>query len=408
MKKLAFLSATFALALVGTANAQLSMQMNNGWNFTFSGNVNAFLVYEAENEDGELGSVGNPILVGDSGEDITRIRTGLLPAFAVFEAKGREGSTDLGVTFGFAPQIQCGDNGDGGVAHDCLAQIDMRQVFMTVGGGWGSFKFGRDIGVFNRTNILTDQTLYGIGATGGQIAGGTTLGRIGFGYIYPNFVPQLTFSTAGGKSSQFTIGLFDPSANNEYITTTIPRLETEFVWTNDQTKVWVGGLLQATKTAAFDFDPTETATSYGLSGGVKFGTEKFSVLGSGFWGSGIGTTLLFDFATDGTGQGSDGLRDSYGFIGQATVALGSGTLAASYGQNTLSLTSDEADVEGFEDLTNSLISFGYYHQATKSLKIVGEVDLARTSVGGVDEGIFGPEPEDNSSVAVALGMLLLF
>jgi hypothetical protein len=54
-----------------------------------------------------------------------------------------------------------------------------------------------------------------------------------------------------------------------------------------------------------------------------------------------------------------------------------------------------------------LISFGYYHQATKSLKIVGEVDLARTSVGGVDDALF-PDSEDNSSVAVALGMLLLF
>ena len=34
--------------------------------------------------------------------------TGLLPAFATFEAKGKEGNTDLGVHFGFAPEVQCG------------------------------------------------------------------------------------------------------------------------------------------------------------------------------------------------------------------------------------------------------------------------------------------------------------
>ena len=38
-------------------------------------------------------------------EKISRIRTGLLPAFATFEAKGKEGGVDLGVHFGFAPQI---------------------------------------------------------------------------------------------------------------------------------------------------------------------------------------------------------------------------------------------------------------------------------------------------------------
>jgi hypothetical protein len=390
VKKLAFLSAVLALALVSTANAQLSMQMNNGWNFTFSGNVNAFFVYEAEDEDGDL-PPGNPFLVGNSSEDITRIRTGLLPAFAVFEAKGREGSTDLGVTFGFAPQIQCGDaNGDGGVDHDCLAQIDMRQVFMTVGGGWGTLKFGRDIGVFNRTNILTDQTLYGVGATGGQVSGGTTLGRIGFGYIYPNFVPQFTYSTAGGKASQLTIGLFDPSSNGEYTTTTIPRLETEFVWTNNQTKIWVGGLLQTTSAPEIVTD--ESATSYGLSG-AKFGTDKFSILGSG-WGSGIGTTFLFDFGTDGSGTGSDGLFDSYGFIAQGTLALGSGTIAASYGQNVLQ------DNDSDDEITNSLISAGYYHQATKSLKLTFEVNFAESDLTDV--------PDPNSSVAIAAGMLLLF
>jgi hypothetical protein len=303
MKKPAFLSSVLALVLASTANAQLSMQMNNGWNFTFRATSTRSWCTRRKTRR-ELGAdVGAADILRGSGTAARRSPASDRPPPRLRRVRGQgpRGSTDLGVTFGFAPQIPCGDNGDGGVAR-LPGQIDMRQVFMTVGGGWGTFKFGRDIGVFNRTNILTDQTLYGVGATGGQVSGGTTLA--GSGSATSTRISYPSSPSARPAESPATIGLFDPSANNEYITTTIPRLETEFVWTNDQTKVWVGGLLQSTKTPE-TFVPTgaETATSRtAWSGGVKFGTEKFSVLGSGFWGSGIGTTLLFDVATDGTGQ----------------------------------------------------------------------------------------------------------
>ncbi|MGH9260000.1 MAG: porin, partial [Acidimicrobiales bacterium] len=202
MKRLTLLLLGLALAWPAAANAQLTMQMPGGWAFTFSGNVNAFLVYEKEDDGGATTTDGG--IVGNADEGSSRIRTGLLPAFVVFDAKGREGKTNLGVHFGFAPQIQCG-----GAAHDCFgAQIDMRQVYLTVGGSWGQILAGRELGLFGRQNILTDQTLYGTGATGGQLSGGTTLGRIGFGYIYPNFVPQVTFSSKSDRPVQVSIGLF--------------------------------------------------------------------------------------------------------------------------------------------------------------------------------------------------------
>ncbi len=99
-----------------------------------------------------------------------------------------------------------------GQLHDCFgAQIDMRQVYLTVGGTWGQILAGRELGLFGRQNILTDQTLFGVGATGGQLSGGTTLGRIGFGYIYPQFKAQMTYSTAAGRPFQLSIGVFDPA-----------------------------------------------------------------------------------------------------------------------------------------------------------------------------------------------------
>jgi hypothetical protein len=389
------------LGAATAAEAQLTMQMSNGWSFTFAGTVNAFLTYETFGDDGNTGGV---IVPGGGSESETRIRTGLLPAFAVFDAKGKEGNTDLGVHFGFAPQINCGTG-----VHDCFgAQIDMRQVFLTVGGTWGQILAGRELGLFGRQNILTDQTLFGIGATGstgqpGTGGGGTTLGRIGFGYNYAQFKAQMTYSTAAGRPFQLSVGLFEGAVNGPYTKTEIPRLEAEGVYTSGNTKFWVGGTAQTNKNPLND----ESASAYGASGGVRFGGSSFTVTGSGFYGKGLGTTLNFNggTCTGGTcgANGSDDLRNSYGFIGQVTFTPTNSkmTLAGSYGSNFL----EASDTEGGEGkIENNLISGGIYYQATKSLKVVGEVNYAT----GKDSGPGDEATEDNTSFAPAFGLMLFF
>jgi hypothetical protein len=408
MKRVALLCVGLAVGAASAAEAQLTMQMSNGWSFTFSGNVNAFAIYENTDEEG--GTIGAPGgLVGIGGKGFN-VRTGLLPAFAVFDAKGKEGNTDLGVHFGFAPQIQCG-----GQAHDCFgAQIDMRQVYLTVGGTWGQILAGREIGLFNRQNILTDQTLFGIGATGGINGGGTTLGRIGFGYIYPQFVAQMTYSTPAGRPGQLSVGLFQPSTLNAdagpaYTETQVPRLEAEGTYKAGDVLVWVNGTAQNAKNPLLD----ESKTAVGAGGGVRFGRAQFSLTGSGYWGKGIGTTLQFNGVNscattppsacgpvDGIGVGSDGeLRDSYGFIGQITFTPGNSklTVAGSYGSSFLKATDGEPDFK----TENTLISGGIYFQATKSLKVVGEGNYAWTKESVADT-------DKNSTFAPAFGLMLFF
>src|SRR5438128_7864155 len=117
---------------------------------------------------------------------------------------------NLGVHFGFAPQIQ-----NPGTHDEFGAQIDMRQVYLTIGFKDGSqILAGRELGLFERQAILNDMTLFGVGAVGiGQASaqsGGTTAGRIGYGYLYPNFNPQVTYSTKPGQA-QLSVGLFQPS-----------------------------------------------------------------------------------------------------------------------------------------------------------------------------------------------------
>src|SRR5256712_13273350 len=212
MKRLTLLLVAVALLWPAAANAQLTMQMSNGWSFTFAGNVNVFWVFTKGNA-----------AAGDAAN--SNIRTGLLPTFASFEARGKEAGMNLGVHFGFAPQINtpagCHDNfyviglctGPGTQAG---AQIDMRQVYLTIGFKDGSqILAGRELGLFGRQTIVQDMTLFGVGAVGIGNAfaqsGATTLGRIGYGYIYPNFNAQVTYSTKGGTPAQISIGLFQPS-----------------------------------------------------------------------------------------------------------------------------------------------------------------------------------------------------
>ena len=303
--------------------------------------------------------------------------------------------------------------------HDCFgAQIDMRQVYLTAGGCWGQILAGRELGLFGRQNILTDQTLFGVGATGagggapGDIfsQSGTTLGRIGFGYIYPQFKAQMTYSTPGGKSSQFSIGIFESSTNaseasGPYSKTNIPRLEAEYVYSKDKFKGWLGGLVQSTKNPD---SSDKSATATGMSGGLRWDNKQVSLTGSGYYGKGIGTTLLFlgGSCTDGTcgDNGSDDLRTSYGYIGQITFTSGKATVAGSYGASILEASNTEdgrpLGVGQFQT-ENALVSGGLYYQTTKSLKLVFELNYATTK---------DKESSDkkNSSFAPAVGLMLFF
>jgi len=389
MKRLTLLLLGLALGVSATAGAQgLTMQMSNGWSFSFSGNVNAFWVFSKVNNSGPANS---------------SVRTGLLPAFATFSATGKEAGLSLGVHFGFAPQIQNGATHDqfgGGTGIQAGAQIDMRQVYMTIGLKNGSqILAGRELGLFGRQNILQDMTLFGVGAVGigGGQAKGTTLGRIAYGYIYPNFDAQVTYSTKPGQA-QLSIGAFQPSVaigdrlatgacvggaagpTCAYTFTKIPRVEAEFTYNQKSGKnnymFWVGGLWQSTSNAA---SGGNTASSFGGTAGIKAGMSDLSVVVNGYIGKGLGTGLLFS-GGEVAANGTD-LRKSDGGYVQLTYKVGpKTTLGGSWGFSRL-VNNQTGD--GNTAVRSNLYSYtaGIYHQWTKSLKLVFE---------GTEEGSTGP------------------
>ena len=405
MKRLTLLLLSLALGVTATARAQgLTMQMSNGWSFSFAGNVNVFWSFTKENTT--AGSAAN-----------SSIRTGLLPTFATFDAKGKEAGMNLGIHFGFAPQINnpgnCHDNfsglcGNGGT--QAGAQIDMRQVYLTLGLKDGSqILAGRELGLFGRQNILNDMTLCGVGAIslGGGQGGGTTLGRIGFGYIYPNFNAQVTYSTKPGRS-QVSVGIFQPSIlPGSFEITSIPRVEGEFTYNQRSGRnnymFWVGALWQTAKDL-----PTggTSVSSLGATAGIKAGVSDLTVTVSAYMGKALGTALMFSGDEVGTTDPTKGKKSDGGYAQLMYKVSPKTNVGVSWGFSRLKNTTDG---DGNENVVSNNYAYtvGVYHQWTKSLKFVLE---------GTEEGTTGnsagpintPRPDGARQTDVAAGFMLFF
>jgi hypothetical protein len=403
MKKIGLMALGLALGTASVGNAQLQMQMGNGWTFGFAGNVNVFYVYA----DGNTNSSVNGGLLGDRQE--SAIGSGLLPAFATFTAAGKEGNTDLGVTFGFAPQVSMGTRTASFFGSDAAgAQIDMRQVFLTVGGDWGTITAGKQLGLYQRQNLVQDMTIFGLGTNVGTR--GTSLGRIGYGYEYTDFRGQIAYSTKAGKPATFSIGIFEPTnLGDSYGILQTPRLEAELLYNKKFNggafSFNASGMLQNAKDAIGAGSTSETAT--GLAGGLSVEASGFKLTGNAFTSKGLGgifqggISLVSGAATD-TELANGDLRRSFGYYGQATMTpKGSKvTFGASYGSSNIKLGG--AEVAAGNELVKkreSIVGVISY-QVTKSYRVLAEY------VNSKDKNHAG-DPA-NTQNQVGLGMMLFY
>ena len=399
MKRVALLCLGLALGAANAAEAQLTMQMSNGWSFTFAGNVNAFIIYQQTKgcvPGGDCATTGKDNSFG----------TGLLPAFAVFDAKGTEEAVNLGVHFGFAPQIETGGHYASFFGSQAAgAQIDMRQVYLTAGGTWGQLLMGKELGLYQRGNILNDMTLLGVGVGGG--GRGTALGRIGYGYLYTDFRPQLTYSSPSGKPSSFSVGLFEGIAQGDFSVVQLPRVEAEFTWNGKMgetgnIKFFLNGAVQTAKDGIGD--GTESLTSGGGGAGITLDVSGFAIHGSGWYAKGMGSLFMGDAflgdaraPSDGVDAAGDG-RKSFGYIGQITYMKADSKfgIGASFGENRLKAN----DAEGEGDLLKRRAIIGQLtYKWSKSLRWVAEYGHIQGYAGG---------EETSKADQGSLGMMLFF
>ena len=304
----------------------------------FSGSVNGFYVHDSPQTAGPTTTVvGGVANVG--GNNTSSVRNGLLPGFLKVDVTSRQAGLDIGAHFGMYPGINStawgvlGANNGGQPTALATAGIDFRQTYLTVGGGFGEFKIGRDIGLFGSEGILNDITLLSGGTPGSNVApGNTTLGRIGVGYIYTDFQPQITYSSPNFGGAQVSLGVFQPlsSLTGPAQSNSNPGYQAKITYDAKLggigTRFWVSGLSQKHNSLG-----GVSYTGRGIDLGSKITAGPVTLVGYYYDAKGLGTTVLNLFDTDSAGNP----RKSHGFYGQAMASFGKFSVGGSYGESSL-------------------------------------------------------------------------
>jgi predicted porin len=375
-------------------------------------------------------------LTDASGFDSSSVRNGLLPGAIIVSASTTQDGVDLTAVFGAYPGINSASvgalnaNNGGNATALGTAGVDFRKTYVTAGTAqFGTIKLGRDIGLFGQDAILNDQTLLGVGATGGNAdPGNTSLGRIGFGYIYTDFMPQITYISPIFAGFQASLGVFQPlnsagiftgglsGSSSEHSAPMIQgRLTYDYKAPAWSVHLWTGGLEQQLDDVVAPYAPAlNNGTKTGIAGEVG-GVVTVGPVGLTAYyyrAHGVGTTGEFFEAIGANGQ----LRDSEGgYIQGSWKATDKLKLIGSYGVSNLYLANGEAASETFEEFLptgpvivdpaaalvrrNESETAGAYYSMTDWLTLVGEYTHTDSKAHG---------PNASQANSVSAGAILFY
>ncbi len=402
-----------------------------------SGIVNAFYTFSSADSSNPRTAVTGG-LTDASGFDSSSVRNGLLPGAIIVSASTTQDGIDLTAVFGAYPGIDSASvgalNANNGGNSTALGTsgVDFRKTYITAGtANLGTFKLGRDIGLFGQDAILNDQTLLGVGATGGNAdPANTSLGRIGFGYIYADFMPQITYISPIFAGFQASVGVFQP-LNSEGIFTgalsgtstqhSAPmvqgRLTYDYKTPAWNVHLWVGGLEQQLDDIVAPYAPAaNNGTKTGLAGevGGVLTVGPAALTAYYYRAHGVGTTGEFFEAVGANGQ----LRDSEGGYLQGSFKVTPKVkLIASYGVSDLYLANGEAASEAYQSIIpvdpfvvtvdpaaalvrrNESETAGAYYAMTDWLTLVGEYTHTDSKAHG---------PNSSEANSVSAGAILFY
>ena len=357
----------------------------SGWQLSTNGIVDVFTTYKTTSTlpggDRFVSLLGND----PSNYQHFDITVGLLPSVVGFTVKaptmdGIESSAHIGIY----PSIQNKTSN----RFETNPNIDFREIYYTAKGNFGELLAGRALNLYQGKNILTDMTLLTAGVV--PIPGTTTtLGHIGYGYLYTNFGPQLRYTTPDFKGLKAALSVnepYDVSSQGGDKTNT-PRVEAELsyatVFANGTTfQGWLDGLYQSATMTAGSLDGHHVHSAGGAAG-IEGGFHGISLLASGYYGEGLGMISAQDGSafgnspTDAVGKE----RTEYGFLLQATYQLLSNTkVGVNYGQNS-QLASDNDEATNYaggipmkrQEAATAMVAYNL----TKSIQFVGEYSYAQ-------------------------------
>jgi len=371
-------SALIAAVLAPTAHA-FDVQAGD-WKLTVSGNVNAHYIYDSCESHPSV-VVGGLACTGDlNGDTSSSVSNGLLPAALSVSGATTQGGYDIGVTFGLYPGISTNDGGSpnlqatNGPKNTALGTtgLDVRQVFLTFGNKeMGTVMAGRNIGLFGADAILADMTLLGVGAGAGNYAApaNTSLGSIGLGYIYTDWLAQINYTTPDISGFKITAGIFDPVESltgNGATTKKEPGFHAKLAYTLGDLYLSGTYLYQKQTTVLAAGTTAVEYNGHAFDIGGKYKVAGFEFAGWYYNGTGIGTTGLFVYSADALGRA----RDSDGFLAQVTYKIVNTKIGVNYGESKLKLAGGEVNPTLVNK--NDKWTLGVYHSLTANLTLVAE------------------------------------
>ncbi|MCE3264473.1 MAG: porin [Pseudoduganella sp.] len=378
MKKIVLAGAAGAL-LAPTAFA---VEIKAGdWNVNVGGIVNAYYTHVSCSGDAVGGLALASVGIGCGGESgRTTIGNGLLPNGLVTSATTRQSGLDIKAHIG----IYHATATDSAIAQN--SEVDVRQAYFSFGTAeLGTFKLGRDNGIFGANAIFGDMTLIGAGApVQATQRGRVALGHIGAGYAYVGYYGQMSYSSP--KMSGFSVdaGVFNPVVDSpivaaaQYTTGSNPQLQAQLSYANGPLKAWLGAKSQKFKGAAVgvgDF------TMSGWEAGASLQQGAFALLANYQGGKGLGVLSDAD-------QGN--VRSKHGLLQGTYKTSEKLKLGVGYG-----ISRNEDNAAGTAGLkSNANLTLGAYYALTGAITLVGEVGQTRSKsfAGGeakMNGGSFG-------------------
>ena len=360
---LAFLSAP--------ANAAVVLGGADGWEVSYGGFINLFYTQsDFERNDG-------------TSEDSAHLNEGLLPSFHTMTVKTPEvnGLRGTGqITFAVDSSSEKGSRLNKSGLFGTTSNIDMREVFFNVSGDFGTISAGRTLALYMRQAILKDYTLFGMGALAGPDGGGTGLGRIGYGYVYPDFRTRFAYATPDMGGFQLTVGIFDPQeplgpASVYGSETDTPQFQAEATYNSSfeggSFSGWAGFLWQEQEITGSPAGGTGDVESVGWNIGAEVTASGFNVGGHYYDGDALDTLLFNTGALGGFGCNATACKeaDNDGFYIQAGYTFnGTTKIGGGYGESR----QDANATYNIARVQTELWTVGVYHDVNSWLKVIAE------------------------------------
>jgi predicted porin len=313
---------------------------------------------------------------GPGGDNRSSVANGLGVGHFGIAASTRKNEWDLGGVGEIWSGINSTNGGKTGFGE---TSPSLRQSYAFFGSKrFGTVKLGRMFGVFGSDAIANDMSLAGVGSGAAGISGqvgNSTLGRIGAGYIFADFFPQIQYATpqlAGFQLTAAVIQGFDaapmasidnkPINGVNLIEHPLPGMMAKltFDWSGLLGgRAWTSGWMQSSSSSNGQFASEEKITSSAVDVGARLDWKVLSLVGYFFTGKGVGNTAPM---RDGVALVNmlPAKRPSNGYYTQLTGKIGGLKLGASYGACNLSPAEGETGAELLVKQNASVIGGAYY------------------------------------------------